>query len=236
MELELLVAGCAGLGVTLTRRQLQQFAHYRDLLLEWNQRMNLTSITDDAGIQVRHFLDSLSGLALLPLGPVRMVDVGSGAGFPGIVLKIARSDLDVTVLEATGKKCLFLDEVIGQLRLTSVTVINKRAELQGQIWGDRERYDVAVARAVAAVSPLLELTLPFVKVGGVALCWKKQEIEAEVVASTRAARTLGGGLPRIVPTGLPGLEGHVIVSVAKVAPTPATYPRRPGIPERQPLR
>ncbi len=222
-------------GITLNRRQVQQFARFRSLLLAWNHRFNITAIDEPDEVEVRHFVDSVAGLPLLPNLPFRMIDVGSGGGFPGVPLAIARPDASVTLLEATGKKCRFLQAVVDELSLAHTVVVNTRAELQAQVWGFREQFDIATARSVAALPALLELTLPFVKLGGHVLCWKKGDIEAEERAALRARKLLGGDPPDLHRFEAMGLETHVIVDVRKTSPTPARFPRRPGYPARQPL-
>ncbi len=233
--LDLLAAGAGHMGIVLTRRQTRQFELYRDLLVDWNTRFNLTSVDDPAGIQTRHFLDSIAALPYIPTSADSLIDIGSGAGFPGIPLHILRPDMRTTLLEATGKKCVFLETVVKTLRLSNVSVVHGRAELQAQVWGFRERFTVATARAVASLPVLAELALPFVKLGGYALFWKKGDMIAEIAASTRANRSLGGTAGEVHDVVLPGLDEHLIVAVQKVEPTSSRYPRRPGIPERQPL-
>lgn len=228
--------GLDALGVRLSPEQRAQLDQLERLLVEWNRRFNLTAITEHDEILVRHFLDSLSALPLLPARPWAGIDVGSGAGFPGLPIRIARPDARMTLLEATGKKCRFLEAVARELRLDDVEVVNQRAEIQGQVWGYRERYDVAMARGVAPFPVVLELVLPFVKLGGHALCWTKVDQVDWLRATRRPMRMLGGTLADVVDVGLPGLEGHVIAAIQKVDQTPPNYPRRPGIPERRPLK
>jgi 16S rRNA (guanine527-N7)-methyltransferase len=227
----------AQLDITLTPAQGDAFARYAALLREWNARMNLTAITGEDEINTRHFLDSLT---LLKLGilqdGMRLIDVGAGAGFPGIPLKIAQPGLHVTLLEATGKKVMFLEYVINDLKLTDATAVKLRAEEAGQARAHRQAYDVAAARAVARLPILLEYLLPLVRVGGVCIAMKGKTAQAEADDSVNALKTLGGELDRIETFTLPGVdEPHHAVVIRKVAPTPARYPRQAGMPTQKPL-
>ena len=232
-----LLEGAEILGLPPSPHQLAQFERYALDLVEWNRRANLTTITDSLDIVRKHFLDSLSVLSVCDPKPgARMIDVGSGAGFPGLPLRIARPGLRVTLLEATRKKCDFLRHVVGALELDGVYVVNARAEDAARDAAHRERYDVAVARAVAEAPTLVEYLLPFVKVGGCALALKSGEVDAEVERAGAAIATLGGRLQRIAPVSVPGIdEPRTIVVVDKVAPTPDKYPRRAGMPEKRPI-
>ncbi len=236
--MQLLAAGArALLELELTPGQLAAFDTYARLLREWNERFNLTAITDDEGIQVKHFLDSLSVLKVLPAGPLRLIDVGTGAGFPGLPLKLVRPELTLTLVEATGKKITFLEAVVGELGLRGVTAVKARAEEIGQDRAHRERYDWAVARAVAELPVLLEYLLPLVKVGGRALAQKGATAPAETKAAQTAASRLGGRLNELVPLTLPGLpDPRYLVVYDKTAATPKQYPRRAGVPSKAPIK
>ena len=233
-----LLEGADILGLSLSPHQLAQFERYALDLVEWNRRANLTAITDPLDIVRKHFLDSLSVLSVCPLeSGARIIDVGSGAGFPGLPLRIARPGLNVTLLEATRRKCDFLRHVVGALALDGVHIVNARAEDEARDAAHRERYDVAVARAVAEAPALVEYLLPFAKVGGCALAMKSGEVDAEVERAGAAIATLGGRLRRIAPVSVPGVdEPRTIVVVDKVAPTPARYPRRAGMPGKRPIK
>lgn len=230
--------GAAQFNLILTEAQLAAFETYARELIDWNRQVNLTRIAAPNEIAVKHFLDSLSvavGLCKLPPG-ARFIDVGSGAGFPGLPLKIALPHLQLTLLESTGKKCRFLEHVAGVLALPDVTVLNARAEEAGRRPAHRARYDVAVARAVAALPTLAEYLLPLVKVGGRAVAQKGQDPAAEVKSAANALGILGGKVVETRPVDIPGLEGerHLIV-LQKSKPTPKIYPRRPGLPAKKPL-
>jgi 16S rRNA (guanine527-N7)-methyltransferase len=235
--METLTHDAHGFGITLTDAQQEAFETFYRELCAWNARVNLTAITERDAVIVKHFLDSLSvGLALQQIAPTaRLIDIGSGAGFPGLPLKIAFPDLRVTLLEATGKKVQFLSHVIAQLNLRDATAIHARAEDLARFPAHREQYDVAVARAVSSLATLLEYALPFVRVGGVFVAQKGAEVEEEIRSATRALEMLSGNVREIVPVRLPGLEPRHLVVVEKTAATPARYPRRAGAPERKPL-
>ena len=224
-------------GLHLAPAQEKAFDVFAAELLEWNARMNLTAITDAEGIRVKHFLDSLSVLTVLHPAPgERVVDVGTGAGFPGLALKIAQPTLRMTLVEATGKKADFCRHVVDCLKLRDVEVLHARAEDVGQEPPYREAFDWAVARAVADLSVLAEYLLPLVKVGGHAIAQKGEAGPAEAHAAASAFQMLGGSLEKIVPIELPGIvETRYLVLLAKNAGTPARYPRRAGLAAKQPL-
>ena len=230
--------GARALGIALSDDQLRMFQAYYEMLVAWNARTNLTTIIDRRDVQTKHFLDSLACLAALEgdTANLRLVDVGSGAGFPGLPLRIACPALRLTLVEAAGKKTAFLEAVTRQLGLSSVTVVRARAEEVGHDPAHRETYDLAVVRAVAAMPVLAELALPFVRLGGWLVAQKGDDPAAEVEAAQSAMRTLGGRLHHVLGVTVPGLDAarHLVV-VEKVAPTPARYPRRPGMPDKRPL-
>ena len=234
--MDILAAGARAMDLDLTPAQLDQFARYQAVLLDWNTRINLTAIAAPEDVQRKHFLDSLTCLAVLPPGPVQVIDVGSGAGFPGLPLKLARPELVVTLLEATGKKAKFMERVVADLGLTGVRILTARAEEAGQDPAERERYDWAVARAVAPMPELAEYLLPLVRTGGFALAQKGRAAAAEAAGAARAFKRLGGRLAAVRPVTIPGLEDErALIVIAKVTPTPKQYPRRPGEPRKNPL-
>lgn len=222
-----------------TARQVAQFRRYATLLVEWNERINLTAIADEEGIVVKHFLDSLSVLPFLDLlgDAPSLIDVGTGAGFPGMALAIMRPAWHVTLLEATRKKVDFLALVADELGLPNVTPLWGRAEEQGQEPAHRERYDAAVARAVAELPVLAEFCLPFIRTGGRWVAQKGPRVDEEVQRARNAFGQLGGKLVAVESVTIPGLEGETrtLVVVEKVRPTSATFPRAPGTPKKRPL-
>jgi len=236
--MELLEAGAEEWGLILTPDQVEAFELYYQQLVAWNERVNLTAITDYEEVQIRHFLDSLSCLQVLTdLSPeVRCIDIGAGAGFPGLPLKIIRPKLLLTLLESTGKKVRFLEHMVRKLGLQGVELIKGRAEDLGRRPDRRESYDVALARAVAQLPVLLEYALPLLKLGGVFVAQKGMEIEEELVGARPAMEVLGGRLKEVREVHLSGLEAvrHLVV-VEKVAPTPQKYPRRVGFQGKRPL-
>ena len=226
------------LGLKLTPQQRQAFRLYHKELMEWNARFNLTAVTDPEGVQIRHFLDSLSCLLVISDDAIvqSLIDVGSGAGFPGLPLKIIYPKLSLTLLEATGKKANFLRHLVDLMELRDVTVINARAEELGHDPTHREGYDWVVARAVAGMPTLVEYLLPLCRLGGRCLAQKGEGAAAEVSSAESAILLLGGRLNRLLPVALPGLaEIRHLVLIDKVARTPTKYPRRPGIPAKRPL-
>jgi 16S rRNA (guanine527-N7)-methyltransferase len=239
--MESLVAGARELGFKLSDSHLEAFeVCYRELV-DWNRRFNLTAITDWDGVLVRHFLDSLSCLKALPRAELasgaRVIDVGTGAGFPGLALKIVCPGMRLTLLEATRKKVTFQEHMVRVLELKDVEVVHGRAETLGQDALHRERYDWALARAVAEMPTLAEYLLPLVRVGGAALAQKGEGAAAEVHEAEAAIKTMGGRVRQLVAVELRGLaETRYLVVTDKVAATPGKYPRRPGMPRKSPVR
>ncbi|HSD82685.1 MAG TPA: 16S rRNA (guanine(527)-N(7))-methyltransferase RsmG, partial [Anaerolineae bacterium] len=214
IDLDLLAAGAREFDLDLSPAQLEQFARYADLLIDWNLRFNLTSIVDPRDIVIKHFLDSLSIIRSIPPGPCQLIDVGAGAGLPGVPIKLVRPDVSLTLLEATRKKCDFLKAVIDELHLTEAQVINGRAEEAGRLAEHREQYDIALARAVAEMPTLIEYLLPLVRVGGLALAQKSKEASSDVQRAERALTILGGELSDIVALSVPELnEARYLVVV-----------------------
>lgn len=224
-------------GITLSPDQIEQFEQYQTLLLDWNQRMNLTAIREPRQIQQRHFLDALScSLVTGDLNGRSLIDVGTGAGFPGLPLKILFPDLRLTLVESVAKKTRFLAAVVETLGLKDVTILPERAEILGQDTAHRAQYDWAAARAVAELRVLLEYMLPLCRVGGAVLAQKGESAAAEVAAAAGALAALGGSVQKIHPVTLPQRETvHYLVVVVKTAVTPPQYPRRVGVPTKKPL-
>lgn len=233
---ERLQAGLERLGVAADGVTLDRLARYHALLTEWNARIDLTAVLDPEEMVDRHYLDSAAPLALdlIPQG-ARVIDVGTGAGLPGIPLCILRPDLRVTLLDAQRKRVTFLQAAIEALDLPAQAV-HMRAEDAARDEAHREAYDVAVSRAVAATPTLLELTLPFVRVGGRAIAWKGPGLQAELDQARRAAHLLGGALEGVLDAPVPGRDWqHVLLVCAKRQKTARQYPRRAGLPGKNPL-
>ncbi|MGI6207991.1 MAG: 16S rRNA (guanine(527)-N(7))-methyltransferase RsmG [Anaerolineae bacterium] len=232
------------LNLPLRPEHLPLFQRYFELLVEWNERFNLTAITEYEQVQVRHFADALTVLLATPAlldaarqgVACRLADVGAGAGFPGLPVKIVWPQAKLTLVEAMAKKCTFLEAVVAELELTGVTVVNERAEVVGRDPQHREVYDVVMARAVADLSVLAEYCLPLVRRQGLVVAQKGEEVAAEVVRAEYAVNLLGGQVERVVPVEVPGTAlPRSLVVLRKVSLTPPEYPRRTGVPSRRPL-
>ena len=223
--------------VHLTGRQVLALVTYEKELLEWNQKFNLTAIRDTESIRTKHFLDSFSCvLAWKASPPNHLIDVGTGAGFPGIPLKILYPNLKLTLVESVRKKVMFCQHIVSLLGLEHVNVLQARAEDLGQDPQNREKFDWAVARAVANLNVLSEYLIPLVKVGGAMLAQKGESGPAEAQSAEGAMTLLGGKLKQLIPVNLPGVaDDRYLVVVDKVAATPPKYPRKPGVPGKQPL-
>ena len=224
-------------GIHLTGQQVTALTIFERELLAWNKNFNLTAIRDEQGIRTKHFLDSFSCVLAWKENPPRhLIDVGTGAGFPGIPLKILYPAMRLTLVESVGKKAKFCLHMIETLKLEGVEVVTARAEDVGQMSAQRASYDWAVARAVANLSALAEYLLPLVQVGGAMLAQKGQSGPAEAQKAGKALKLLGGQLRQLIPVTLPGVvEERYLVVVDKVAATPSQYPRKPGIPAKNPL-
>ena len=238
IQADILVSGADALGIRLTETQASQFVRYYAELVHWNKRVNLTAITDWEAVQSRHFLDSLMVVQALPAEMLKsgtFIDVGSGGGFPGVPIKLAFSGMRGTLLDSTAKKTAFLAHVCDTLDLQDMTIRTGRAETLAQEVEMRESFDIAFARAVANVAVLAELTLPFVRVGGLVVLHKKANIAGELERAQGAIETLGGEFHHVLPVTLTGLNDNALVVLEKRRPTPERYPRRPGMPAKRPL-
>jgi 16S rRNA (guanine527-N7)-methyltransferase len=242
MPMDVLARAAEGLGLPLDAQQLQQFEEYYHQLIAANRRVSLTSITDYQEVQRRHFSESLAvGAALYRAGVLkpdegaRVLDLGAGAGFPGLPMRIVHPALRLTILEATRKKTAFLEDLLARLGLDDVAVITGRAEAVAHDPAHREGYDLVLARAVAPLTVLVELALPFLKVGSFLATPKGSRTPQEMAEAGRALAICGGRIVSAepLPSSAPPLT---LVIVEKIAPTPTAYPRRPGIPTKRPLR
>lgn len=223
--------------ISLSARQVAALGVYERELMDWNQRFNLTAIRDETGIRVKHFLDSFSCvLVWKDSPPARLIDVGTGAGFPGLPLKLLYPSMRLTLVESVGKKARFCEHMVAALNLDGVEVIQARAEDLGQMRAHREKYDWAVARAVAGMPILAEYLLPLVRVGGAVLAQKGESGPAEVHSAEKALRILGGCVRRVTQVNLPGVvEDRYLIVIDKAAATPPQYPRKPGVPSKLPI-
>ena len=237
MNTERLTNGLAAMGVPFDQRAVERFAAFHAILDEYNARMDLTAVLDEDERVDRHDLDSAAPLAQGLLAPdARVIDVGTGAGFPGMPLLILRPDLRMTFLDALQKRIAFLSDALARLGLSAQT-LHARAEDAARMEAHRECYDAAVSRAVASSAVLEELTLPFVRTGGVAIAWKGPGVQDELTAARRAAFVLGGTVRGVVPAPVPGRDDwqHVLLLTDKTGKTPKAYPRKAGTPSRKPL-
>jgi len=253
--MELLREGARGFGLSLTVEHVQAFQTFYRELSAWNRKFNLTAVTRYEDVQIKHFLDSLTCLLALPVPgtesrlplpdkvplsgretPMLCIDVGAGAGFPGLPVKILRPAVQMTLLDSSRKKATFLEHVTSMLGLSGVSVLCARAEEAGQDERHRERYDIVLSRAVSAMAELVEYCLPLCRKGGRLIAQKGRDVEAELREARFAIDLLGGELREVKTVQLPGLnEVRTLVLIDKVGQTPAKYPRRPGMAKKRPL-
>ena len=243
--MQTLISGAKALGVPLAVEQIAQFDAYAALLSEWNRRMNLTAITDWEGVQIRHFLDCLVGLPLIaeeigaslpPKQSLACIDIGTGAGFPGLPLKIVWPSLKLTLVDGTAKKIRFLDEVRRALTLENVELVQGRAEELGHVHDFRGQFDLVTARAVARLNTLADYLLPFVRQGGLAVGYKGPGAAEEFIEARNAIELLGGEMVRFAPVQVPSLdEERRVLLIRKERKTPKRYPRQQGLPRKNPL-
>jgi len=224
-------------GIDVNAAQLKAFHVFEDELIIWNEKFNLTAIRDREGIRVKHFLDSLTCLRALPLlNSHTVIDVGTGAGFPGIPIKILYPGIQLTLVESVGKKADFCQHMVEILGLKHVNVLTSRAEDLGKSSVYRGQFDIALARAVASLPVLVEYLLPLLRIGGKMVAQKGETAPVECQQAENAIRLLGGRLEQLIPVTLPGVAGdRYLVSIDKAAATPPNYPRNTGIPQKKPL-
>lgn len=223
------------INVSITDEQATKFYKYMELLLEWNEKMNLTAITEPDEVILKHFIDSITAERYIDKN-AKIIDIGTGAGFPGIPLSIMRNDLKITLMDSLNKRIKFLDEVVKENELLNVDTIHSRAEELARNKDFRGKFDVATSRAVASLNVLLEYMIPFVKVGGYCICMKGSNIEEELNNAKKALNVLQCKIENIETFNLPGSDyGRNIIIIKKIGETPNKYPRKAGTPAKEPL-
>lgn len=234
----ILVEGSKELGIELSERQVKQFLTYLEILRDWNERINLTSLKDPKEIIIAHFLDSLTvSKGIDAIDPIRVIDIGTGAGFPGIPLKILRPEISLSLLDSSRKRIEFLKYLSKSLKLKGLEIIWGRAEEYGRKEGYQERYDIVLARALARLNILVELGIPFLKIRGLFIIQKGQKLKEELEEARRAIEILGGELKGIISLRLPfSRKSRKLVIIEKILETPDRFPRRSGIPQKRPLK
>lgn len=224
----------SSINVMLSEEQKEMFYEYMNILLDWNQKINLTTIIEPEDIIIKHFIDSLTVLKYIKNEKINVIDIGTGAGFPGIPIKIANESNNVTLLDSLNKRVVFLDNVINELKLKDIVAVHARAEeyIKKE---KREIYDIAVSRAVANMSTLLEYLLPYLKINGICVCMKGPNIEEELENSKKALNILGGKIIKIDSFNLPDGSKRNIIIVKKIKNTPIKYPRKNNKPLKEPI-
>lgn len=237
-NIELLKNGIEGFNINTNNGMLEKFKMYREILVDWNKKMNLTGIEDEKEVYIKHFLDSISAVKNGYIkNSMSIIDVGTGAGFPGIPLKICLDSLKLTLLDSLNKRINFLEEVSKELKLDNITFIHGRAEDFGKDEKYREKYDIATARAVAGLPILMEFCVPFVKVGGYFICLKGPNANLELEESQKAINILGLKFVEKIDVELPEMDlNHNILVFKKIKETPVKYPRKAGKPAKNPIK
>jgi len=234
---EILTSGLKEFNIELSDNQINQLLKYFEMLVEWNEVMNLTAITDYEDVMVKHFIDSVSLIKVIKPESQKLIDVGCGAGFPGLPLKIVFPDLQVTLLDSLNKRINFLQAVIDELKLEKIEAVHGRAEDSAKKKEFRENYDICVSRAVANLSTLSEYCLPFVKKDGSFVAYKSEKAASELDESKKAIKLLGGEVKSGTDFYLPGTDMmRTLILIEKVSSTPGKYPRKAGLPSREPIR
>ncbi|HSH34923.1 16S rRNA (guanine(527)-N(7))-methyltransferase RsmG [Schnuerera sp.] len=232
-----LIEGGKTLGIELKEEEINNFILYKQLLKEWNKKINITSITDNEEIDIKHFIDSITPLTTNLIGKnIKMIDIGTGGGFPGVPLKIMNKEMDVVLLDSLKKRITFLNDIIEKLNLENITTIHGRAEELGRDKNYREKYDIAISRAVASLNTLNEYCLPFVKTGGYFISMKGPDVDEELKEAEKSIKILGGKLKDVKVIDLPLSDiTHSLIIIEKIKETPTKYPRGGGKPKKKPL-
>ncbi len=224
------------ININLSEKNIDKFSRFKELLVEWNKKMNLTAITEENEIVLKHFIDSLTSLKYIDDNG-KIIDVGTGAGFPGIPIAIMKENAEITLLDSLNKRLNFLNEVKNNTNLNNVKLVHGRAEDFGQDINFREKYDISISRAVANLSTLSEYLLPFVKVGGKCICMKGPDSDKEIEEAKNAIIRLGGKIVKIEKFNLPDSDiGRTIIVIEKIKNTPKEFPRKAGTPSREPIK
>lgn len=232
-----LIKGAEALGIKLEKEQIDNFILYKELLEEWNQKINITTITDSFEIDIKHFVDSITPLTTEFFKEnIKLIDIGTGGGFPGLPIKIMREDIEVVLVDSTKKKVNFLADVIDKLGLEKIQAVHGRAEEMGRNTDYREKFDIAISRAVAQLNTLCEYCLPFVKVGGYFIAMKGPDVKEEVEEASNSIKLLGGKLidTKVIKLPLSDIT-HSLIIIEKIKGTPTKYPRGGGKPRKKPL-
>lgn len=237
-EIDLLLDSCNKMEININKKQLNQFMDYKKLLLIWNEKVNLTAITQADEIISKHFVDCISILCGTKIGQgASIIDVGTGAGFPGVPLKIMRPDISITLLDSLNKRISFLEALVAKLEINGVLCVHSRAEDGGKNPLYREKFDFCVSRAVANLAVLSEYCLPFIKVGGFFISLKGPDINEEIEAAKKAIQVLGGSVEKVVNIQIPHTDiKHSLVMIKKLCQTPAQFPRKAGKVNRDPIK
>lgn len=231
-----IIAQAEEINIILSTEQAEQFYNYMNILIDWNEKINLTAITEPKEIIQKHFIDSLT-ISKYIKANTEIIDVGTGAGFPGIPIKIANNGTKITLLDSLNKRLIYLNELIQELDLENIETIHYRAEEAGQNLKYREQFDIAVSRAVAPLNILVEYLLPFIKVNGICICMKGNNVQEELNNSKNAVKILGGKIEKIEEFKLPNSDiNRNIIIIRKIKETPRKYPRKPGTPSKDPIR
>ena len=236
----ILINGAQKMGINLHEEQIKKFSRYLELLVQWNQKINLTSLKTPQEIIIKHFLDSISCIKIINkyirIKGTNIIDVGTGAGFPGIPIKIACPSINLSLLEARKKKTIFLEKIIKEINFQKVKILNGRAEALGKCPDYRQKYDIVLSRAVALLSALSEYCLPLVRVGGLFVAQKGRSYREEIDKALKAVQFLGGELIGVESVRIPFInqERHLLI-IKKIKDTPSEYPRKEGIPQKRPL-
>ena len=236
----ILIDGAQKIGINLNKEQIKKFSQYLELLIQWNQKINLTSLKTPQEIIIKHFLDSISCIKVfdkyIDIEGISIIDVGTGAGFPGIPIKIVCPSINLSLLEARKKKTIFLEKIVEEMNFQRVEILNGRAEAFGKCPDYREKYDIALSRAVAPLSTLSEYCLPLIRVGGLFVAQKGRSYKEEIDKALKTVQLLGGELIGVENVRIPFInQERYLLVIKKIKDTPSKYPRKEGLPQKRPL-